>query len=170
MKKLLSLGLILIPALLFAGPDPQGKQDMVGYGYSDSVGIDAQRYRGGMLSPDALSSGDTLFYINAYGYNGSAMTSTPRATLEINASENWSTTANGTYFSVQVTTNASTTMNEVVRMGNLAGQAYLMITPNLSITVSTPTAVGQMGVTSAGVLYIATSAVSVNSWVKVGAQ
>jgi hypothetical protein len=46
----------------------------------------------------------------------------------------------------------------------------LVLSNVLDITVSTPSAVGQMGVTSAGVLYVATSAVTTSSWVKVGAQ
>ena len=46
-----------------------------------------------------------------------------------------------------------------------------VLTPAVvDITISTPTAVGQIVVTSAYVVYISTNTTGVNGWVKVGSQ
>lgn len=47
---------------------------------------------------------------------------------------------------------------------------FVFFVPTLDVTVTTPTVVGQMGVTSAGKVYVATTTVDVNSWKIVGTQ
>lgn len=47
---------------------------------------------------------------------------------------------------------------------------FLYLIPNLDVTVTTPTIIGQLGSTSAGKLYISTATQSVGSWKIVGTQ
>ncbi|HEV3269397.1 MAG TPA: hypothetical protein VGZ69_01970 [Candidatus Rhabdochlamydia sp.] len=74
--------------------------------------------RGTALAPTANLSGDLLGVWGARGYTGSAFVTTSKASILMIANENWSTTANGTAISFQVTPPNSTTMSEIARIFN----------------------------------------------------
>ena len=65
-----------------------------------------------------------------------------------------------------ITTLGATTAN--ITTANVTSLSATIATVDVAVT--TPTAVGQLRVTTAGVVYISTSAVDLNSWVKVGSQ
>ena len=118
MKKLLLLGLILTPVLLFAGPDPKGILELEGYGNSDAVGITAKRTRGDFTIQEALASGDNLFLLSGYGFDGTSMSSTARARLAFATAQAWTAENQGTSIRFSVTPNGSTTMAEAVRISS----------------------------------------------------
>lgn len=72
--------------------------------------------RGTALAPTANLSGDLLAVWGARGYTGSAFVTTSKASVLMIANENWSTTANGTAISLQITPPNSTTTSEIARV------------------------------------------------------
>jgi hypothetical protein len=128
------LMIALMPSLAWAGSDPTSKLDLIGYSDSDSVGITSTRIDGQFGFATAVKSGDALLYVQSYGYNGTAVTTTMAACMKFIASQNWTTTANGTYIKLNVTPNGGVTSREAMR-----------ITPNevlfSSGTTTTPGAV-----------------------------
>lgn len=75
--------------------------------HATTTRILAGRSQGTAAAPTALA-GNAIFSFDGYGYNGSAYTS-GRVGLRFDAAETWSTTANGTRASINVTTNGTTT-------------------------------------------------------------
>jgi hypothetical protein len=67
-----------------------------------------------------LQSGDEISGINAWGYNGTAAVG-PKASVREYASQNWTTSANGTYVDIATALNGTTTMNQVVKFENDGG-------------------------------------------------
>lgn len=118
MKRILFALSFILPSVVYAGPDPKALLELVGYSYSDSVGVKAQRYRGDPGELEAVKSGDALFYIKGYGYNGSSMVTTPKASVTIKANQDWSTTANGSKVVISGTPDDSTTALDVATFGD----------------------------------------------------
>lgn len=142
MKKLLSLALILTPVILFAGPDPRGILELEGYGTGDATGVKATRTRGDFTIQEPLASGDNIFFLNGYGFNGTSLVTTPRAQITFTAGQAWNTTNNGTDIRFSVTPNGSTTMAEAVRIttaslldvtGNIAQSGFRSSRPSSSV-------------------------------------
>lgn len=75
-----------------------------------------RKARGTFSSPSAVASGDTIGVFGFRGHNGTAMTTGSRAYLIAFASENWTTTANGTYLAYGTTANGTTTGTERLRI------------------------------------------------------
>lgn len=73
-----------------------------------------------LATPTALLSGDQICGLDAHGYNGSAYTP-GAASILLNASQNWTGTANGTSVSVYTTPNGTTAPAEVMRFENDGG-------------------------------------------------
>lgn len=71
--------------------------------------------RGTALTPTANQSGDALGIWGVRGYNGTGFVTTSKASITMLANENWTTTANGTAISFQITPPNSTTPSEIVR-------------------------------------------------------
>jgi hypothetical protein len=69
---------------------------------------------GTRTAPAAVFNGIPLFVITADGYTGSAFTGLGQATIQFNAAENWTATANGTAIKFNTTPNGSTV--EALRM------------------------------------------------------
>ena len=88
--------------------------------YSNSAGsggiIIARRARGSVGSEADLLSGDGLFLIGGRGWANGAFTSSSRATIRANTTENWTSTAQGTSIRLSTTANGTTTLTERVRI------------------------------------------------------
>lgn len=65
-------------------------------------------------NPSATTNGSSILVITADGYTGNAFTGLGQATIQFNASENWSSSANGTVMKFSTTPNGST--SEAIRM------------------------------------------------------
>jgi hypothetical protein len=74
----------------------------------DSFKFVGRRARGSEAAPAAVVSGDSLFRIGADGYDGSTFHGFPKADIEFRATENWTTTANGTHMQLSTTPNGGT--------------------------------------------------------------
>lgn len=84
-------------------------------GFGNNPVLDLRAANGTAASPSALTSGTTIGQVNFDGYNGSAYVNV-RASLTVAAAENWTTGANGTYFSFYVTIPGGTTLVETLRI------------------------------------------------------
>jgi hypothetical protein len=73
-----------------------------------------RRARGTMSAPAAVQSGDALVFVGARGYDGTAFTSASRAFILMEASENWTATAQGTRIRFATTANGTTSTAERV--------------------------------------------------------
>ena len=71
--------------------------------------------RGTQGTPTAVQLDDTLGWINFRGYGATGFAATARAAFRSFASENWTDTAQGTYFAIQTTPSGSTTMATIAR-------------------------------------------------------
>jgi hypothetical protein len=138
MKKLFQflLTILFLRASLFAGPDPRGILELEGYSNSDATGITSKRGRNDFTIKEPVKSGDTLFFINSYGYTGTGFSSNPAASISLVANEAWSTTANGTNILFKATPGGSTTPQTVFTIGT-SGTNY---TGNVGIGTSSPAA------------------------------
>jgi len=139
--------------------------ELIGYSTSDSVGINATRYRGDSSETETLASGDSLFKIAAYGFNGTSVPSTAKANIKIKTAEAWTTTANGTKIVFETTPIGSTTAAEVLSV-NSNGYLGLYSRTSAQIKVTTPTAVGQLVFDSTlKTVVIGTATTNCTSWV-----
>lgn len=116
MKRLILYSLFLTPFLAYAGPDPRGVLELEGFSNSDSTGITSKRGRNDFTIKEPLASGDTLFFVKGFGYNGTDFTSTARAQMTFNASQAWTANNNGADIRFSVTPDGSATMAEAVRI------------------------------------------------------
>lgn len=137
---------------------------------SSSPGITVNRARGHSAAPELIQVGDTLsgFYVG--GFNGSAFTA-QKAGFKIQATETWSTTANGSKFTVQVTSNTTTTLVDafVVTGASVSvGVPLFTFAANAAPrTTLTPTSVGQVVYNSTARELCLSSGTVINSWVQV---
>lgn len=126
MKRIALIG-FLIGALFnntcFAGPDPRGILELEGYGNSDAVGVTSKRGRNDFTIKETLASGDNLFFIKGYGYNGTAFGTNAAASIEFQANQAWTSTANGSKIIFKTTPDGSVTPATVMTIdddGNLS--------------------------------------------------
>jgi hypothetical protein len=87
-----------------------------GIAYGDTSRISARRANGTQASPTAISSGQNLGAFTARGYNGSAFPTNAQTTVQSLATENFTTSANGTALGFSTTTNGTTTLSERMRI------------------------------------------------------
>ena len=127
MKKIISavvlifcVGLATSP-FLHAGADPRGVLELEGYGNGSPAGITAKRARNDFTIKERVASGDRLFFVDAYGYNGTGFPTNPSASIEIDASENWTSSANGASIVFKVTPPGSTTSSQVLSLNGTTG-------------------------------------------------
>lgn len=86
--------------------------------------ISYRRCQGTLASPTALTTTIALGSFNWYGHDGVAYTSTSRAGISARAAENWAAGAHGTYFTINVTANGTTTSTERARFNNSGGVGF----------------------------------------------
>jgi Chaperone of endosialidase len=99
------------------------------------------RARGTAGSPTAIQSGDSLGQFHFYGYGASAWSSGARGYMQVAATENWSDTAQGTRFDINLTpTGGIASANALSLSGGgnltLAGSVSVVSNANPSLTVS----------------------------------
>lgn len=82
---------------------------MDGFGATSKLIL--RRADGTMASPTAIQANEAIFNFGGRGYNGSAFGSGNAVQINMNASENWSSTANGTYITFFTTDNGTTSVN-----------------------------------------------------------
>jgi hypothetical protein len=139
MKKNIVL-LSVIPSILFAGPDPRGILELEGYGNNGAVGITAKKGRNDFTIKEPLGSGDSIFYIKGYGYDGVKFSTNPVTSVEFLANQAWTTTANGSKIVFKTTPD-----------GTITPVAAMTIDDDGNVTITGAMSAGTMG-SSLGVL------------------
>ena len=104
------------------------------------------RSLGSPSAPTVPTSGTSLGSLLYSGYTDATTISSGRARINGYAGETWSPTATGTYLGFEVTTNATTTSAEVLRI------APTLITASIPITGTALTMSGTMAVTGASTI------------------
>jgi hypothetical protein len=77
--------------------------------------------RGSITSPTATQAGDNIAAFGGRGYGTTAFGTTSRANFRINASENWTDSAQGAYFSFNTTPSGTTATAETLRADAAGG-------------------------------------------------
>lgn len=85
------------------------------FGASDANVVRLYGAQGTKASPTAAIAGQTLGGLRGFGYNGSAWTPS-NVGVNLFASENFTTTAQGTYITLSTTNHGSTTLTEKLRI------------------------------------------------------
>ncbi|KAG6559273.1 hypothetical protein RHABOEDO_001899 (plasmid) [Candidatus Rhabdochlamydia oedothoracis] len=118
--------------------------------------------RGTALAPTANQMGDALGIWGIRGYNGTDFVTTSKASITMLANETWTTNANGTAISFQITPPNSTTPSEIVRaLSTSASISGLAITRAGSGFMIKEGANARMGIARLVPLFLAPSSVTV---------
>jgi len=110
--------------------------DAYGSQHSDLL---LRQARGTMAAPTASQANDVIGQIQARGYGASGFASGARASMQLNAAENWTDAAQGTYMTFSVTPKLSTTLTEAMRIDS---------TGNIGIGTTSPAA--KLGINTGG--------------------
>jgi len=106
--------------------------------YGAATAVDFRRANGTAAAPTTLQLNDAIGTVTGSGYNGTAYTTASRASISLNAAENWTAGANGTFMSFTITPTGGTATTEVGRVesnGRLEmGNAVGLNGPALSVT------------------------------------
>lgn len=100
------------------------------------------RHGGTFAAPTAVTNGMRLLTLEAKGHNGTSFI-TERAAIEMNATENWTSTANGIYMSFSTTANGTTGMSERMRIADNGRLGIGTTDPQKKVHISS----GNSGVT-----------------------
>jgi hypothetical protein len=90
--------------------------------------------RGTAVSPSAVQTDDVLAEFTAQGFGATVYSTTSRARMTVNAAENWTDTAQGSYIAFQTTATGGTTTSEAARI-DAGGQFGIGGSPNAKFTV-----------------------------------
>jgi hypothetical protein len=93
------------------------------YGASGGPAIVGRSANGTAASQTATIANDALLSFGGRGHDGTSFVTANKALILFAATENWSGTAQGTYFGFFTTANATTTRSEVVRIQNSGGMS-----------------------------------------------
>ena len=104
-----------------------------------SSGYSSRRANGTATTPTALASGDGIAVYGAFGYGATAYSSASRASVNMDAEENWTDAAQGARITFLTAANGSTTTSERMRINNLG---------NVGIGTSAPHASALLDITS----------------------
>jgi hypothetical protein len=91
---------------------------------------------GSKAVPSAIETGKILLFIGGRGYDGSAFTTASRASIAMRASENWTSTAQGSYLTFSTTENLATTTIERMRISDKGNVGIGTTNPNFSLDLS----------------------------------
>lgn len=105
------------------------------YNDVDGVNIRGKRARGTITTPTAVQTDDRIITLTAFGHTGTAFSSAQRGGIAIHASENWSSTANGTYIVLQTATTGTSSVVERARFDDFG----LKVTGDISVDGTTLT-------------------------------
>lgn len=92
-------------------------EQLTGYG-ANNIGIRVRHARGTSGAPTQLLSGDPLGFFGTRGYGASQFAVANTGSLQFVAAENFTNTANGTYFIVNATPIGSVTLAEAMRVAS----------------------------------------------------
>lgn len=121
---------------------PAHAVDIDAYGASSATpGDRVNRGRGHDRDKEPILSGDVINGLYGRGYNGSAFTTSDGVSIEMQASQDWTTTANGTKILIKTTPAGSTTAATVGTFQSDGGFLPFSRT-EAQLKVSTPTATG----------------------------
>lgn len=115
------VGITPQPVILAIGNDA-GAAPIMADAYGGPAQIIGRRAGGTAAAPTAVLSGQVIFTVNAFGRGATGYSSTGRGLIQILAGENWTDTAQGTTFSLSLTTNGGTTTGTALSVdsgGNL---------------------------------------------------
>lgn len=144
MKRIVILSLFILglnPAPAFSH---DGTLDAYGNGGSTTTpGQRIRRGRGHDRDKERVQSGDVIHGIYGRGYTGSAFTTSDNAAIEMQAAENFSSTANGTKVLIKTTPAGSTTAATVGTFQPDGGFLPYSRT-EAQLKVSTPTVAGAL--------------------------
>ena len=83
-----------------------------------SPNVTFRHARGTAASPSAVQTNDQIMNVAAFGYGATGYSATTRGGFIAWAAENWSDTAQGTYFTIMTTANGTTGAAERLRINN----------------------------------------------------
>lgn len=120
----------------FVMPTTSAECDILQTSYIGSTGTNASNLiqltaRGTQAAPTANQSGDALAIWGARGYTGSAFATSSKASINMIANENWSTTSNGSAIVFQVKRNTTTTVSAIARILNTSTSVSGLAISNL---------------------------------------
>jgi hypothetical protein len=103
-------------ALDVVGTNPTLRVDNYSTNVGDSPNFNFLSARGTATVPTATQSGDNLGQFAANGYNGSGFPSGSKVKVSFVATDNWTTSSNGTAISFQTTANTDTSTSRTERL------------------------------------------------------
>jgi hypothetical protein len=119
-------------------------------GFTGTPNFTGRAALGTTASPSALTINSAMLSVTAMGYGATGYSSTSRAAIAINAAENWSDSAQGTYMPFSTTATGSTTQAERMRIFASGGVSIGNTTDpgatNLSVTGTITSAVQYFGI------------------------
>jgi hypothetical protein len=97
--------------------------------FANNSQITFRRANGTITSPTALTSGNIIGAITGRGYGATAYSSANRGLIQLVAAENWTDTAQGTYWQFNTVASGTTTSAEKMRIDS-AGNVGIGVTPS----------------------------------------
>lgn len=95
-----------------------------------------RRSNGTAASPSALLSDNVIGSLVGFGYGATGYSAGARAGFAINASQNWTDAAQGTYLTLLTTANGSTSITERIRITDAGLTGFLTSTPTEAVDVN----------------------------------
>jgi len=99
-------------------------------------GFIARLARGTASTPLAVMANDPLFNVGARGFDGTQFSPYSKAMLSFKAAENWTATAQGTYFTIETTLPGTTTRSERMRVTGEGNIGIGTTTPSQKLEVA----------------------------------
>lgn len=115
------------------------------YNATDGANIRGLRARGTQAAPTAVLADDRLAALTGWGYDGAGFNGTAEAAISLTASEDYSTTANGTYITFQTTPNGTTSPTERLRIDNNGNVGIGTTNPGEALEISKANGAGNVG-------------------------
>src|SRR5262249_19172551 len=91
---------------------------------------------GTRAAPTATGNSDSLLFLGGRGHTGSAFASSSKASIDLQASQAWTSTANGARIRFLTTTNGTSTVTERMRIENDGNVGIGSISPENRLHVS----------------------------------
>lgn len=112
----------------FVSPPTSSECDVLQTSYIGSNATNASSLlhytaRGTAGAPTANQSGDVLGQWGGRGYTGTAFATTPKASILMIATQNWTSANNGTALTFSITMSSTTTLTEIARIINTSTAA-----------------------------------------------
>lgn len=157
MKKRLAISLFFLATAAHA-------DEPITDSYGTSPGSLIRRARGHDGDKTVLASGDVLNGVYGRGYTGTAFTTANNAAIELQTSQAWTPSANGTKVIVKTTQTGGTSQAAVLTITN---NGLTLLSDAAPRTNLTPPAVGTLVWNSADGQLCVSTGTAVNSWVQV---